>query len=94
MKGVAFHRRKVKAERPATYNTGEMPYVRWQGRCLSLSEWAEELEYPYRVLRCRHKRGDRGERLFRPVRKYALGTKPRVPVSTLPAAFRVWVCAP
>lgn len=38
--------------------------ITWQGQTLTLSEWAETLEYKYGLLMSRWKNGKRGEELF------------------------------
>ena len=50
-------------------NTRRNIIVEYQGTVMSLAEAAELSGIPYRVLLDRYHAGDRGERLFRPVRK-------------------------
>ena len=45
-------------------------FTTYQGRTQTIGQWANELGLFHGMLWWRHKRGDRGEKLFRPVRQY------------------------
>ena len=45
-------------------------FVTHDGVEMLLIEWCESLDLDYNVLKSRYNRGDRGDKLFRPIRRY------------------------
>ena len=77
-------------------HTEETTYYTWKGRQRSLGEWADIHGLPYSAIRWRYLAGNRGEHLFRPLRKMkspTRGTKPRVitPEDVVSKPLRSWL---
>ena len=56
-------------EKVQSRNRQNNVYVDYEGRKMTLAEAAERTKINYMVLQTRHKKGDRGKRLFRSVKK-------------------------